>query len=183
MLAGRLIAGVLLLVLGRRLFWLYVAILGFVTGLTVSSQLFNIESEVLQFLIAIAFGLVGALVASFLQGIAVATAGFLGGAYVASSLLAVFAANTNVDSVLAWGLFILGGIIGAVLAVTLFDWALIILTSLSGALLIMEGLSLTGPGGWLIVLVLFAVGVIIQSGLGKSSEPPRTASYHHSHSD
>ena len=56
----RILAGGLLLVLGRKLFWLYVALLGFAAGLTVASQLFHIQQEWLQLVIGIAFGIVGA---------------------------------------------------------------------------------------------------------------------------
>jgi hypothetical protein len=175
MFAGRILAGGLLLVLGRKLFWLYVAILGFVTGLTVASRLFNVQPEWLQLVIAIGFGILGAVLAYFFQEIAVAVAGFLVGAYVALTLVANFAGNAvqNGDT-LNWVLFFAGGIIGAVLAVMLFDWALIILTSLAGALLVTEGLAITGTVGWLVAAGLFILGIIIQANL---EQPPR----HHTH--
>lgn len=166
MFAGQILAGALLLVLGRKLFWLYVAVLGFATGLTVASRLFNVQPEWVQLLIGIGFGLFGALLAYFFQEVAVAVAGFMGGSYVATSLLASFGYNAGqAGDMLVWGLFIAGGIIGAVLAIMLFDWALILLTSLAGAMLVVEGLSMTLPGNWLIVVVLFAIGVIIQAGI------------------
>src|SRR3972149_5355253 len=138
MFAGRILAGGLLLVLGRKLFWLFVAILGFAAGLTAASRLFYVQPEWLQLVIGIAVGILGALLAYFLEKVAIAVAGFLGGAYIATSLAISLAGNIGPKGdVLNWVLFIVGGIVGAVLAVVLFDWALIILSSLVGALLIM----------------------------------------------
>jgi membrane protein implicated in regulation of membrane protease activity len=66
-----------------------------------------------------------------------------------------------------------GAIIGTVLAFMLFDWALIILSSVAGALLIIEGLQLAGPIAWLVAVVLFIVGVVVQSRLERPPRPQR----------
>jgi hypothetical protein len=166
MFAGKILAGGLLLVLGRQLFWLYVALIGFATGLTAASQLFHVEPEWMQLLIGIALGILGALLAYFFQELAVAVAGFFSGAYVATSLLNVFANNPNQNSaVLTWSLFIMGGVLGAILAIMLFDWALILLTSVAGALLVADGLGLTTTWASLVIVGLAVVGVIIQAGI------------------
>jgi hypothetical protein len=166
MLIERIVAGGLLLVLGRKLFWLYLAILGFVTGLTMSSRYFHVQPEWLQIVIGIGVGILGALLAYFFQGVAVLVAGFEGGGSIATSLLTVFAYNTNhTGDALFLGVFITGGVIGAILALVFFDWALIILTSLAGALLILDGLKLTMPGAWLMALALFIVGVVAQASI------------------
>jgi hypothetical protein len=86
MLIGRILAGALLLVLGRKLFWLFVAVVGFATGLMLATRFFQTQPEWLQLLIGIGFGLVGALLAYFFQEIAIAVAGFLAGGYIALSL-------------------------------------------------------------------------------------------------
>jgi hypothetical protein len=168
MLPGRIIAGGLLLILGRKLFWLFVALLGFATGLTVATSLFHIEQEWLQLIIGIAFGIVGALLAYFLQEIAITVAGFLAGAYVATILARNFIQNADV---LTWVLFFIGGIVGAILMATLFDWALIILSSLAGALLITEGMHLANPLSWLVTLGLFILGIIIQANMERPVRP------------
>jgi hypothetical protein len=184
MFVGRILAGGLLIAFGRKLFWLYVALLGFATGLSMSARLFHVQPEWQQLVIGIVFGIVGALLAYFFQEIAVAVAGFLGGAYVASSLLAVFVNNPAQNGdLLAWGLFLVGGIIGAMLAIMLFDWALIILTSLAGALLVMEGLNLPMPAGWLIAFVLFAIGIILQAGISGLPRQEDTTTRSSSHGE
>ena len=174
MFAGRILAGALLLVLGRKLFWLYVAILGFATGLSVASRFFQAQPEWVQLTIGIIFGLIGAALAYFFQGIAVAVAGFLAGAYLTLSL-AVGPGATPSGDALTWILFLVGGVIGAVLAIMLFDWALIILSSLTGAMMVTEGLNMAGsPVGWLVVAGLFVLGVIIQSRLERPPRQQRT---------
>jgi hypothetical protein len=170
MLVIKVLAGVLLLVLGRKLFWLYIAVLGFVAGLTVASSLFQVQQVWLQLVIGIAFGIIGALLAYFFQYGAIAVAGFLGGAYIAISLATGLGQS---GAALTWVLFFVGGIIGAILMVMLFDWALIILSSLAGALLVTEGLHLTGPIGWLIAGGLLILGIVIQANLERPPRPAR----------
>jgi hypothetical protein len=171
MLAGRIVAGGLLLVLGRKLFWLFVAVLGFVTGLTFAERLFSTQPEWVQLVIGIGFGIVGAILAYFFQEIAIAVGGFLAGAYIALSLVNALGGNPAPGgNGVNWVIFFVGGIVGAILAFMLFDWALIILSSLSGAMLIAGGLNLTGPISWLLIGGLFLVGIIVQANLER---PPR----------
>ncbi len=177
MLAGRILAGGLLLVLGRRLFWFYVAVLGFAAGLTLASRVFHVQPEWMQLVIGIMFGIVGAILAFFFQEIAIVVAGFLAGASIALTLMAGLTGNPNAGGeVVTWVAFILGGVAGAALAAMLFDWALIILSSLAGALLITEGLQQTGPIGWLIAGGLFILGIIIQVNLERPPQPEHKSS-------
>jgi hypothetical protein len=62
-----------------------------------------------------------------------------------------------------WLPFVIGGIIGAILVSVLFDWALIVLSSLAGAAIITQALALSGAVGIGVILALTAVGVIIQA--------------------
>ncbi len=165
MLVGRVLAGGLLLVLGRKLFWLYVAVLGFAAGLTVASNLFHIQQEGLALLIGLACGLIGALLAYFFQHIAIGLAGFLAGAYITSSLMNFLGLHPGL---LGWLLFVVGGVIGAILMSVLFEWALIFLTSAVGTLLILEAFQVSGWIGWLAGIVLFVIGLVIQTSVERS---------------
>lgn len=174
----RILAGGILLVLGRKLFWVYLAVLGFVVGLTLATRLFDVQPGWAQIAIGVVFGIVGALLAYFFQEIAVAVAGFFGGAYIAVSFLTVFAIRpTQVGDLLTWSLFIAGGIVGALLAVTLLDWVLVILTSLAGTLLVLEGFQLTMNTaiGALLGILLFAMGVVIQVATSQTLSGRTTA--------
>lgn len=182
MFLGRIIAGGLLLVLGRKLFWLYVAILGFVTGLNIAERLLHIQPEWVQLLVGIGFGILGALLAYFFQEVAVAVAGFFAGAYVGTGFSPVLGFNTGQTAdVFNWVLFFVGGFLGAFLAVMLFDWALIILTSITGAMLLVEGLSITAPWAFWSVIGLAVVGVIIQAGIQAPRMPQRRREITSSH--
>jgi hypothetical protein len=65
--------------------------------------------------------------------------------------------------VFSWVFYLIGGIIGAILFAIFFDWTLIILSSLSGAVILTQSFFL--PRTWDIFLItgLFIVGVIVQA--------------------
>ncbi|MFN2129351.1 MAG: hypothetical protein ACK2VD_02420 [Anaerolineae bacterium] len=154
--------GAALLLLGRRLYWLFVAGAGFVIGATLSAELLQAESAWMRLLAAIAAGLVGLMLALFLQRVAIAIAGFIAGGYVLATLVNAF---IGISTGLYWGLFVLGGIVGAILVSAIFGWALIILSSLMGAGFIAEVVPVTGPWDLLLYLGLAVVGIVVQAGL------------------
>ena len=63
LLIGRVLVGLLLLVLGRRLYWLFVAGMGFLYGLELAPRLLPEQSETMIVIVALVMALVGALVA------------------------------------------------------------------------------------------------------------------------
>ena len=169
-----IIAGIILLLFGRRLFWLFVAVAGFLAGWTFAKENLDIHPESSLLLVAIVVGLISALVAMFLQKVAVALAGFLSGGYLALNLalaLGYKSAGTIV--------FIFGGVIGGLLFWAAFDWALIILSSLMGALLITQAFQnhqLNSAVSVGIFLGSFAVGAVIQADqlkrTARKAKPP-----------
>lgn len=152
------ILGIALLVAGRRLFWLFVAALGFITGLQLAS-IFPQISQATALIIGLILGIVFALLAIFLQRLAVGLAGFLAGGFILTTLAARLGAASDV---FPWVLYIIGGIVGVVLVMLLFDWALIVFSSIAGAALILNALSLQTAAGRAIFFLLVLVGVIIQ---------------------
>ncbi len=154
--------GIALLVAGRRLFWLFVGALGFITGLQLAALVPQM-SQTTALLIALILGVVFALLAVFLQRIAVMIAGFLAGGFVLTTL----ANRLGVETLsFPWALYIVGGLIGILLVMLLFDWALIILSSIAGAALILNAFSSgqTAAGGIVFILLVLA-GIIIQGFL------------------
>ena len=135
-------AGALLLLYGRKLFWLCLAIVGFLLTFAVISRLDLELDDLWMLLVCLLLGAVGAVLAVMLQKIAVAVAGFAFGAY--STLF--FLDSNNVDTGnYAWVLALVGGIIACVLAAAVFEIALVVLSSILGAGLIASatGLSAT----------------------------------------
>ncbi|MFN2158610.1 MAG: DUF4203 domain-containing protein [Anaerolineales bacterium] len=154
--------GLVLLVAGRKLFWLFVGTVGFVIGFFLANNFFPGESEITRLALGLVVGVIGALLAVFLKKIAVGLAGFISGGLLAVNLAGVFSFESAMP---IWMLFVLGGIIGVVLVALLFDWGLIILSSLVGAYLIAFQLD---PGGLITTAVfvgLFLVGLLLQSKL------------------
>ncbi|MDQ1300995.1 MAG: hypothetical protein QG637_916 [Chloroflexota bacterium] len=156
--------GGVLLVAGRRLFWLFVAGVGFVIGLSLAPRLLPNQSEGVILVAALAIGLLGALIAQFAQKAAVSIVGFLGGGWLALWILRTLAGDVGAAQ---WVAFVVGGIIGVVLLSTLFEWGLALLSSLVGANLLTSALLRLAPAFdgpvFLIFLVLFGVGVLIQA--------------------
>jgi len=59
-----------------------------------------------------------------------------------------------------------------VLVLALFEWALIILSSLTGAALIVQTIHAGALLTAILFAVLFIVGVVIQAGLRRRDQPP-----------
>jgi len=145
---------------GRRIFWLCVAAVGFAAGMQVAPHLMHEPTPVLQLSIAIVFGFIGALLALFLQKIAIAVAGFLAGGKLAMALVAAFIAEGARYPGIA---FVIGGIIGAILLLALFDWALIVMSSVVGAYLIGQTIVLPQTGATILFIALAAIGIVVQA--------------------
>ena len=161
----RTIVGAALLVFGRKAFWLFVAGVGFLAGLYIATQTIQLESGWFVLGIAVVGGLLGALLALVLQSVGVGLAGFLAGGYVAITLVESLGWGQSLLADLpyrSWVVFGVGGILGAVLIGALFDWALIILSSVIGATLIAQVAPLEGGNQGLLFVGLAAMGVVIQ---------------------
>jgi len=161
--------GLLLLTLGRKLFWLFVACVGFVAGFTYSGQFLGDEPGLLPWIIAMALGCLGAILAVFLQRVAAVIAGFLAGGYIAVRFVAVF--HLGMDELL-WVMYLLGGAIGSVLLFSLFDWALIVLSSLAGAALLVEVAKLGPMWEMGLFSALFILGFLFQVRLMQREQRP-----------
>ena len=157
-----LLVGIVLLVLGRKIFWLFVAGIGFVSAFTLVTQLTEIQQDWLVIVIALAAGAAGVLLDIFLQQVAVAVAGFLAGGYIVLGLLNILELSLPT---LSWVFALVGGAVGAIVALLLLDWALIFLSSLSGATIIVQSLELRGGLATLVLVAALLAGIFIQSAL------------------
>ena len=158
--------GAALLAFGRKLFWLLVAVIGFVVGFYLAGQFLANQPGWLIFVIALIVGGLGAVLALFLQQLAVGLAGFLAGGYLTLQLTALFGWGNGGFS---WLPFILGGIVGAILVAAVFEWALIVLSSLIGSFLIIQAFVPAQDSANLIFFVLLIVGIAIQALQMRSS--------------
>ena len=152
--------GVVVLFFGRKLFWLCVAAVGFAVGVEIAPLLVNESSSLLALLIALVFGVLGALLALFLQKVAIAVLGFLAGGKLATAIAAAFFVQYAQYSTI---IFVIGGIIGAILLLVLFGWALIVVSSFIGAYLIQSAIVLPPTGATLVFIGLAMVGIFVQA--------------------
>lgn len=171
---ARILIGVTLLLLGRELYWLYVAGVGFVVAMDLMTRVVQIEPTILIFLIALIAGLIGALLAVLLQRAAIGVGGFLAGGYV----LLVFSDFVGMQTgMVPWILAVIGGAIGLVLTLMLFEWALIILSSVVGAGMVAQSVDASQSVTVVLFLAASAVGIVVQAtlmdrGIGGRQRPP-----------
>ena len=153
------LVGLVILFFGRKLFWLCVAAIGFAAGVEIAPLLIQHPSPWLALTFALVLGFVGALLAIFFQKIAIGIAGFIAGGRLAIAIAATIAFSYGQYY---WLIFLVGGIVGAILLLVLFDWALIFLSAVLGAYLI-EGITALPPGGSAVLfIVLVVIGVLVQ---------------------
>ncbi len=151
-----LIFGALLLLAGRKLFWLAVGIIGFVAGFNLAGQIITQGDSLTIIALALLFGILGAILAVAFEWLAVIfVVGFLGGGYLLANSLPV-APEAN------WVLFIFGGGIGMIVVILAFDWALIAISSLLGATLIVQHLHASDSARLTIFICSALIGVVLQ---------------------
>jgi hypothetical protein len=164
MLVLNILIGIVLLLWGRKVFWLFVAGIGFVVAMDLVTRLFvGPQAEAVTPIALVAglvAGVIGALLAIFLQRVAVGIVGFLAGGYIVLSFLEIIGAGEM--TTLSWVLAFVGGIIGLVLALVLLEWALIVLSSLSGAGLIAQSAGLNRSLAVLVFVIALIVGIVVQ---------------------
>lgn len=157
-------AGLLLLGFGRRIYWLLVAVAGFVLGFTLARHLLDLDAEAVPIAVGLIVGLICAAAAVLFQKVAVAAVGFVAGGLG----MLYFVGNVRWDA----GYWILvaalvGGIVGALLARKLFELALIVFTSIVGAVISVPAIGVPPEVEMPLFIGLVAFGVVIQLGLGR----------------
>ena len=155
-----IVLGLILLVLGRKLFWLFVAIAGFLLGMEFTRLVLADQPTWVMLFIGLGAGLLGALLAILAQRVAFALAGFYAGAYFALIVAQSFGAGGH--NIL---LYAVCGVIGAVLAALMMDWAIILLSCLAGAGAIVVTLGLGPTMSPIVFVILLIAGTFVQARL------------------
>lgn len=153
-----ILLGGALLVAGRKLFWLLVGTLGFLIGIGVAARLMH-GTELATVIVGLLLGVVFAMVAIFLQSMAIGLAGFLGGGYVLLGLASLLGLSSTPATLIV---FLVGGLAGVILIAVLFDWALISISSFAGASMVVRGFGLRPAVAGLLYLGLLLFGVLVQ---------------------
>ena len=159
-----IVLGLIVLILGRKIFWLMVAIVGFLVGMEFAGMLLVDRPTWVMLVVGLGAGLVGALLAVLVQRVAFGLAGFFAGAYLTMvAAQSLGAGNTTIILPIA------GGVIAAVIAVLLMDWAIIVLSCLVGAGAIVAQLPLSPRVGAILFAVLVIIGIVVQARLMERS--------------
>ena len=156
--------GIALVLYGRKLYWLALGGVGFFLGLWLANQFLELGSTGLELGVGFLIGVLGAVLATLAQRMAVAFGGFLiGGSLVYWTLSWLAIVRHWQPGLWLWVSVIFGAMLGTFLAAFLFDVSLVALTSLIGALLIAKASHLGAPHEqWLFLLLVF-IGMIAQS--------------------
>jgi hypothetical protein len=168
------VVGLALLLFGRRLYWVFVAGIGFLTGLEFAPEILPGQPDWVILVAALVAALVGALLAVMAQAFVIGAIGFVAGGGVALRFIRALGVAAETPT---WMIVFIGGIVGVVLMLWLFNWALIVLSSLAGASLVVAGLAprlslAHGPAFFLVIAVAIA-GIIFQIGI--AGDWPRRA--------
>lgn len=154
-----LLSGVALLISGRRLFWFIIAVLGFIFSYQFAQQhLPNLSQDVLL-IVGVALGIGGAILAVFIQKLAIGIAGFLAGGMAGTYIWELLGQSPDAYLVV----FLVAGLLGILFMMIIFDWALVVLTSLTGSALLIQAFDLVDHTyGGFIFLGLTFLGIVIQ---------------------
>jgi MFS family permease len=158
----KIIVGVLLLAFGRKLVWLFIGLVGFVAGLSAAQTL--IPDQPVWYMIAVGagVGLLMVLIARFVKNIAFGLGGFLLGAYLVNGLLTLLKLELGT---LGWIFILMGGALGAFFMLAAFEWALKILSSFAGSMLIAQILPPEFAFRQVFFIGLVILGVVLQTRL------------------
>ena len=154
-----LVAGLLLLFFGKRLFWLAAGLVAFLFGYQLFGNLFGVWWSLL---IGVILGIIFAWLSIKFIKMAAYFIAFLAGAIALPFLMGIFGIE------MSWFfLALIGGAIGLILVAVAFDWGLILITAWAGASAVTFGLkqwlTLDGTIGLVVFLVLMVVGVFWQA--------------------
>lgn len=135
-------AGVVLLLFGRRLYWALLGLVGFALGFSVLTQFVASATSWAPWLAGIVGGALGIAAAVLVQGALLAVVGAVLGAFAALVAVSMLVPTVMPDSpVFMLVAAILGAIAGSIMLRKLFFATLILVTSLSGARLVIETLT------------------------------------------
>jgi hypothetical protein len=156
-----ILLGIIVLTTGRKLYWLFVAVLGFVFGMYIARDIFQLNQDWMIQLIGLGTSVLTGIYGAFLRSKTIAVVSFIAGGYGASYVAGMLGYGSG--ELLFWIIFIVGGIFGLILLATSDEWALILLSSWAGATVVIK---YTHPRLIIAVVVLLSlllVGVLIQA--------------------
>lgn len=168
MIAGlKALFGAIILFLGRKLYWFTIAAVGFFAAIELTARLLEDQPLWVAIILGVIVGGIGALLAVTIQRIAIGLAGFFLGGFLFFQILSVFDIQLGGWN---WAIFILGGLLGIALVSTLFEWTLILLSSIIGSILLVQSSLFPDLNRWILFLVTLILGLGVQVILYRSEK-------------
>jgi hypothetical protein len=156
-----LIAGLLLLFVGRKAFWFFLGLAGIAVAVAFLPRYFPHLGQQTLLIVSIGAGILGGALAFALTKAIVWVGGFVGGGY-----LGVILWQTLVPGpAFPWVAGIVAGVLGMLVARLLFESVLVLASSAMGAALLVSVTGLEGAAGLAALVVLTAAGIIVQGRL------------------
>jgi hypothetical protein len=155
------VAGLLLLLVGRKAFWFFLGLAGIAFALAFIPRYFPDLSQQTLLIVSVGAGVVGGALAFALAKVLVWVGGFVGGGYLGIILWQTVAPGPGFP----WGAALIGGVLGMLSAKFLFESVLVLASSAMGAALLVHVSGLEGTLGLAALVVLTAVGIIVQGRL------------------
>ena len=157
-----MVVGLLSLLLGKRLFWLFAGIVGFALGWWLTGLL--LPEGWVRLLVGVVAGVILGVLARFLGKWAIRIVAAITGFVLLPMLLGSLGMLGGISEFL-WA--VIGAVLGFLSALFLADWTLILLSSILGAGLILTGAQVFAPlseaASLIAGFVLIALGVVFQS--------------------
>lgn len=162
------VIGFILLVAGHQGSWLYVGGVTLLIGSLLADQLNIVRKEIDMIVFSFTSGVLGALLVVYVRKFMVVLAAFISGGYICYFLPEALGWDTS------WINWVIVLLVGLACAVMTFIWGalpLILVSTLLGATLIIQNMSIAsvGPIGMFIVLTIF--GLVAQWLLWHYSKP------------
>ncbi len=155
-----IVLGIMMLMLGSRLFWLFCGGLGFLCGLEYAPLFISGKSEYIYVIIGLVLGIIGLILAFVTKKAGAGICGFIAGGYIALTELKEFGYG---HGWIPWAVFLAGGAVGVVLVLKLFRWGVIISSSLVGAFLIVRTTQLSLLLMKVLFILLVCLGIYTQA--------------------
>ena len=159
----RALSGLVALFYGRRFFWLFLGLIGFIAGFGIGASLFPEAGALVHILIGLGAGIVGAALSRAAPLVIAALFGFFAGGTILVNLASTIFEPGQLVTIL---LFVIGGALGAYLLSQALDAGIVILSALAGAEVLStlgsELFAINQTTQLIVALVLFAVGLLFQ---------------------
>ena len=151
--------GFLMLIAGRPIYWVFAGSISFLVGTYLADQIPVLPPEWNSFFIPILFAIIGVVLTQTFKRWTARLAGFIAGGIMIINLPNIFGSGSDWTSPY---LFAAAGIISVILLFVIFDFALIVLSSLVAVTLILSYMRLGNLDQGAMFLILAIFGIITQ---------------------